>query len=293
MPSLQIGVTTPQQSAETCSDLLLELGAHSVSYVDGADQPLLEPGPGETPLWDQVDLVALFDDTLDPERLQLQLESELPAPIAATLELSVLEDRDWSRVWMDRFQPMVFGERLWIIPSWCQPVDPEGVNLLLDPGLAFGTGTHPTTALCLKWLDRHPPQDQVVIDYGCGSGILAIAAALLGAATVYAIDNDPQALLATTNNASHNGVTKIEPLPPQELPATTMANLLLANILAGPLQSLAPLFAARVAPGGEILLSGILTHPIEQVAASYAPWFQLEPPQTQEEWACLSGRRMP
>lgn len=283
----QTRFTTPQQSAEPFSDLLMELGAVSVTLEDAEDQPLLEPPPGETPLWAQVVVVGLFDDALDQTAIEQQLQQQLPAQNSLTT--APLEEQDWVRAWMDNFHPMQFGKQLWIIPSWSEPVDPAAINILLDPGLAFGTGTHPTTALCLQWLDANPPRDSRVIDYGCGSGILAIAAAKLGATQVDGIDLDPQALIATADNAEKNGVTTINRSLPNDFPADQQADLLIANILAGPLEELAPTLANHIAPGGNIVLSGILQDQAEAVRNAYSPWFTMDPPTLQEEWVRLTG----
>lgn len=283
----QTRFTTPQQSAEPFSDLLMELGAVSVTLEDAEDQPLLEPPPGETPLWEQVVVVGLFDDALDQTAIEQQLQQQLPAQNSLTT--APLEEQDWVRAWMDNFHPMQFGKQLWIIPSWSEPVDPAAINILLDPGLAFGTGTHPTTALCLQWLDANPPRDSRVIDYGCGSGILAIAAAKLGATQVDGIDLDPQALIATADNAEKNGVTTINRSLPNDFPADQQADLLIANILAGPLEELAPTLANHIAPGGNIVLSGILQDQAEAVRNAYSPWFTMDPPTLQEEWVRLTG----
>jgi ribosomal protein L11 methyltransferase len=283
----QTRFTAPQQRAEPLSELLMELGAASVTFEDAEDQPLLEPPPGETPLWSQVVVVGLFDDALDQHAIEQQLRLQLPQQ--SPLSIAPLEEQEWERAWMDDFHPMQFGERLWIIPSWSEPVDNDAVNIRLDPGLAFGTGTHPTTALCLQWLDANPPRAQRVIDYGCGSGILAIAAAKLGAQRVDGIDLDPQALTATADNAERNGISTIHTALPDQLAQGQQAELLLANILAGPLKTLAPTLASHVTPGGSILLSGILQEQAESVSNAYSPWFTMGPATLQEEWVRLSG----
>lgn len=291
MPWFQARFTTQQQFAEQFSDLLMELGSASVTFEDAEDQPILEPPPGETPLWERVVVVGLFDAELDQELIQQQILQEIPEDAAATLTLAPLQEQDWVRAWMDDFQPMQFGKRLWIIPSWSEPLHSDSVNILLDPGLAFGTGTHPTTALCLQWLDAHPPEGRRVIDYGCGSGILAIAAAKLGATAVDGVDLDPQALIATADNAKKNGITTIQGTTPDDFPQERQAELLLANILAGPLETLAPKLAAHVVPGGSIVLSGILQEQAEAVRSAYTPWFTMEPPTLQQEWVRLSGTK--
>ncbi len=291
MPWLQLKLTTHPEQAQTLAERLEEAGAVAVTFQDGADQPLYEPPPGDTPLWEKTEITGLFPAETDPKTLKRQLERKA-AGLFRGWRIQEVEDKAWSRVWMETFQPMRFGKRLWICPSWCSPPDPAAVNILLDPGLAFGTGTHPTTALCLEWLDAHPPEGKTVIDYGCGSGILAIAAARLGAKEVLAIDTDPQALQATRENAEKNGVArKIRVAFPGEETDTLfpIADLLLANILANPLMTLAERLARRVATGGFIVLSGILRDQAEPVSAAYRPWFDLAPPVVRHDWIRLDG----
>ena len=290
MPWIQLKLQTNAEYVETVSDHLMELGALSVTYQDAADQPLFEPPPGETPIWSDTQVTGLFEADTDIEPVREALANQFGQRITPSRS-EILEDKDWVREWMDSYQPMQFGKQLWIVPSHHTPPDPSAVNILLDPGLAFGTGTHPTTAMCLRWLASNPPVNQIVIDYGCGSGILAIAAARLAARRVYAIDNDPQALLATRSNAQQNQVAELiecggvdHPLPPE-------ADCLLANILAAPLISLAPYFADRLHTGGKLVLSGILKEQADAVRAAYMPWFDLEDAQQQEDWILFSGRR--
>ena len=291
MPWLQLKLVTHAGEADAISDLLTELGAVAVTYEDAADQPLFEPDPGETRLWRETRVVGLFEADTDIEAVKTELLTRLDSP-PAHLNIDPLEDKEWTRAWMDAFKPIPCGQRLWIVPSWHQPSDPEAVNVILDPGLAFGTGTHPTTALCLQWLDSHPPQGLEVIDYGCGSGILAIAAALLGARHVWAVDHDPQALIATRDNADKNGVAdKITTCLPEEL-AQFEADLVLANILANPLMELAPKLAQQVKKGGDIVLSGILSHQADPVRQRYQQWFDMNPARQQEEWVELDGKRI-
>lgn len=293
MPWLQLKFETHPQQAERLSGLLEAAGASAVTMQDAADQPLFEPPPGATPLWKQILIGGLFEADADIERILADISQALgesPLPVWA---LNPLEDRDWVRAWMDHYQPMCFGKRLWIVPSTFSPPDANAVNILLDPGLAFGTGTHPTTAMCLRWLDAHPPVDQAVIDYGCGSGILAIAACRLGAASALAVDNDPQALLATHDNACLNEVDdRIQAHLPDDCPPRTVP-LLLANILAGPLRRFASQFAERVQPDGHIVLSGIIESQVDELIESYDPWFELKVYRQEEEWICLHGGRKP
>lgn len=274
--------------AEQASQDLSELGAAAVTLEDAEDTPVLEPAPGATPLWPDVIVTAMFE--LDQGPLMERIR-QLPAWSARKgFQVSALPDRAWEREWLKDFQPMRFGKNLWVLPGDSVAPNPDSIALRLDPGLAFGTGTHSTTALCLEWLDARPPAGLRVVDYGCGSGILGIAAVLLGAASVIAVDNDPQALMATAANAARNGVSdmiSVHP-PTDDLPRT---DLLLANILAGPIKELAPGFARAVDNGGLVVLSGILAEQASEVAAAYAPWFVIEEIIEQEGWVRISAQR--
>ncbi len=291
MPWLQLKINTSSKHVDVLSDALNELGALSLTYEDAQDQPLFEPPPGETPIWAETIITGLFDASNNIDGITKQLVKVHQDKISAARS-EILEDKDWVREWMDRYKPMQFGKRLWIIPSHHSPPDTQAVNILLDPGLAFGTGTHPTTAMCLEWLDAHPPRDLQVVDYGCGSGILAIAAAKLGASHVEAIDNDPQALLATKSNAKHNQVASlvsckgVEGIPME-------CDLLLANILAGPLIQLATRFSAFTRAGAKIVLSGILREQASDVLNAYQPWFDIALTKEEEDWVLLTGKRRP
>ncbi len=290
MPWLQLKIQTTRQHVDAISTLLTSLGALSVTWQDAANQPLFEPPPGQTPLWSDTLITGLYEAGQDMQQIGRLIEASL-GNIVNHLRVEILEDKDWVREWMEHYAPMQFGQDLWIVPSHHTPPRPDAVNILLDPGLAFGTGTHPTTAMCLTWLATHPPTGKQVTDYGCGSGILAIAAAKLGANEVYAVDNDPQALLATRDNARQNGVDAIilvmgvhdEPVPD--------CDVLVANILSGPLQILAKAFSEILRPGGKIALSGILKEQADDVMHAYAPWFNLQISQQQEEWVLLTGQR--
>jgi ribosomal protein L11 methyltransferase len=291
VPWLQLSFDAAHYDPDWLGDQLSAAGAVSVTLQDAADQPVYEPPPGATPLWSHTRVVGLFDADADLAEVQSILRAALGRDDLPGCRIETLEDRDWVRAWMDDFHPMRFGARLWVCPSNQAPPEPQAVNILLDPGLAFGTGTHPTTALCLEWLDAHAPLAADVVDYGCGSGILAIAAALLGAREVQAVDIDPQALLATAQNAHANGVdAAIKVHAPDRLPARHY-NLILANILAGPLQELAARFAGLLRPGGAVVLAGLLEAQADEVAQAYAPWFDLEPKAVRAGWARLVGRR--
>ncbi len=291
MSWLQLTLEGSPQDATRIADALSGLGAAAVTLQDGADQPLYEPPPGETPLWSATRIIGLFEADADMMTITAQLATQLEMDKLPPWRVSPLEDKDWEREWMDNFHPMRFGERLWIVPSWHAAPDGNAVNILLDPGLAFGTGTHPTTALCLQWLDEHGANHPEVIDYGCGSGILAVAALKLGAEHVWAVDNDPQALIATRDNATKNQLTgRIDAIAPARLPEQPV-RLLLANILAQPLLELAEKFSRLVEPGGHIVLSGILQHQAEDITRHYTQWFDMAPAAQQEEWMRLSGKR--
>lgn len=291
MPWLQLRLAITPDQAEPMEDLLLGLGAVSVTFMDAEDQPIFEPDLGTTPLWQHTHLLALFEADTERQPLIDQLQQFWQAPLPE-YQFEDIADQDWERSWMDNFKPMRFGQRLWIVPSWHEAPAPDAVNLLLDPGLAFGTGTHPTTALCLEWLDGQQLQGRQVIDFGCGSGILAIAALLLGADRVVGTDIDPQALEASRDNAQRNQLAA-ERLPlylPADMPAEP-ADILVANILAGPLVSLAPQLTALVKPGGRIALSGILAEQREEILCAYAHDFELDPVAEKDGWIRISGMR--
>jgi ribosomal protein L11 methyltransferase len=310
MPFLQL--TLPIGSADPApfEDALLAAGAASITLEDAGDDPVLEPPPGATPLWPHVRIKALFEANVDPATLLAGLRATLAMPLPDA-SFEHIADRAWEREWLKDFRPMRFGQRLWICPGGQRPQldaapgvpapvprDSPGQTCCplvidLDPGLAFGTGTHPTTALCLEWLDAAQLQDRFVIDYGCGSGVLAIAALKLGAAAALAIDIDPQALLATRDNAVRNGVAERLTVAAPDHAQRGRADILLANILAEPLLELAPAFAERVAGGGTVVLSGILQSQAAPVASRYAAWFDMRPAIVRDDWALLYGVRRP
>ena len=279
--------------AEHCAELealLLEAGASSVTLMDAEDQPVFQREPGATPLWGTSTLTGLFPLEQNIKTLLATLQFHPRVLNRDSLQIEPLQEQVWERTWMDNFAPRQFGNRLWICPSWQSPPDPEAVNILLDPGLAFGTGSHATTALCLRWLEQADLRDKKVIDYGCGSGILAIAAALLGADKIHAVDNDPQAIAATVDNSLRNDlpVDKITAYLPEALPKLH-ADVLLANILSEPLHELADQFATLLKPEGKIVLSGILEEQTESLLARYERWFSLDKPATEDGWVRLSG----
>jgi len=290
MPWIQLKINTTGEHAETLSDALIESGAVSVTFQDTHDNPVFEPLPGETLLWGDTDAIGLFDAETDMDDVIAMLEQEPLLGKGFAHKIEQLEDKDWEREWMDNFHPMRFGQRLWICPSWRDVPDPTAVNVMLDPGLAFGTGTHPTTAMCLEWLDGLDLQGKTVIDFGCGSGILAIAALKLGAASAIGIDIDPQAIQASRDNAQRNGVSeRLSLYLPQDQPANLSADVVVANILAGPLRELAPLISILPVAGGHLGLSGILASQAEGVAQAYSSLFELDPVAEKEEWCRITG----
>lgn len=292
---IQMRVPTDPEHADLLEDILMEAGADAVTMEDAADQPLYEPDPGTTPLWGNTRVTGLFNAEASIDDLKSMVATAYHQQTQQELgeiDVELLEDKDWERAWMDDFQPLRFGERLWIVPSWHAVPDVNAANLMLDPGLAFGTGTHPTTALCLQWLDGKDVTDAQVIDYGCGSGILGLAALLLGAKHVIGVDTDPQALEASRDNARRNSVNddRLDLYLPEQDP-DIQADIMLANILAQPLIGLAEKLASRVRDGGDIVLSGILSPQARDVMDAYDPWFVMDEPIEQDDWIRLTGRR--
>jgi ribosomal protein L11 methyltransferase len=292
MTWLQLRLDADPATASILEDALLNVGAAAVTMEDDADQPVYEPGVGETPVWQRTRVTGLFTADTDMVSILAELQGHYDQTLPA-LRIEILEDRDWIREWMDSYHPIQCGERLWICPSWREPVDPKAVNLLLDPGLAFGTGTHPTTWLCMQWLDQQDLSGLTVIDYGCGSGILGIAALLLGAEKVIAVDNDPQALLATRDNARRNNIddARIECLLPEHIPDGLHGDMVVANILAGPLTSLAPSLAKMLSEGAAICLSGILPSQAEALMGCYQQWFNTLNLTIKDEWVRIAGTK--
>ncbi|MBB3306191.1 MULTISPECIES: 50S ribosomal protein L11 methyltransferase [unclassified Enterobacter] len=292
MPWIQIKINSTGENAETLSDALMDVGAVSVTFQDTHDNPVYEPLPGETLLWGDTDVIGLFDAETEMSDVVAELSQHPLLGSAFCHKIEQIEDKDWEREWMDNFHPMRFGERLWICPSWRDVPDPDAVNVMLDPGLAFGTGTHPTTSMCLTWLDGLDLHGKTVIDFGCGSGILAIAALKLGAAQAIGIDIDPQAIQASRDNAERNGVSeRLALYLPHQQPDNLQADVVVANILAGPLRELAPLISVLPKAGGHLGLSGVLASQAEGVCAAYAEQFELDPVAEKEEWCRITGVR--
>lgn len=269
---------------------LNDAGALALTLQDAGDEPLLEPPPGSSPLWQRTRIVALFSDDTDMPGLAARLRADFETQIRS-IDIDTLADRAWELEWRRDFKPMCFGKRLWVTPADGLDTLPEdAIAVVLEPGLAFGTGTHPTTALCLRWLDGRTWQSQQVLDYGCGSGILAIAAARLGAAVVTATDIDPQALLATRENALRNDVGEITAVTPDRL-TPGQHDIVLANIIAGTLIELADELIGLCRPDGDLVLSGLLPRQVEAVCDRYRGQVEFLPVEQMGEWCLLHGTR--
>ena len=297
MPFLELSLIVRTEQQPGAEEALDDLGALSITLQDADaetpdEQAIFEPGVGELPLWPTITLHALFDEHADRRGLAAALGELLPWLEPDQLSFAEVADQDWERAWMDQFKPMPFGQRLWIYPWNIEPpVDDDLVVVRLDPGLAFGSGTHPTTALCLEWLDGLDLAGKTITDYGCGSGILAIAALKLGAASAVGVDNDPQALTASADNAERNGVAdRLALFLPEDVVADA-ADVFIANILAGPLGELAPTFAAAAKPGAPFAISGILAGQQDELLQRYAEWFDELRVDSREDWVRISGRR--
>ena len=296
MTWLQLRMDCRPDAITALEDLMLATGAAAVTMEDNADQPVLEPAVGETPMWSQTRLTGLYPADTDMEEVLRAFPARLLRQ--ANQRVEILEDRDWEREWMQHYRPMRFGRRLWVCPSWLEPPAADAVNLMLDPGLAFGTGTHPTTALCLRELDGMQLEQQTVVDYGCGSGILAVAALKLGAARVLAVDNDPQALAASQDNAARNGIvaTRLPVALPEQVERQAwaqQAEVVVANILAGPLLELSDTLLHFLRPGGTLLLSGLLQSQAAALCTHYADRLPLQVVSELDGWVCLRGNLPP
>lgn len=300
----QIHLQCVKADVDMAETLLLESECLSIVMEDAGDQPLFEPMPGQSPLWDEVILTGIYeaDNTTNFEMLANNIAVQINASRVWT---SSVEDKDWEREWMKNYHPIECANNLWIVPNWIEPPKPDATNIIMDPGLAFGTGYHATTRLCLDWLTEQELTDKVIIDYGCGSGILGIAGLLLGAKQVYAVDIDPQAVLATNQNAQRNNVAnKIQAFLPEEFkqfceqqPNILPADIITANILAKPLMSLCPYLATLIKSKGNIVLSGLIESQLEEVNSVYSSYFNLEPAhsfvkQDDSHWQRLSGTRL-
>lgn len=294
MAWIQLKFDISPEESEAYEDALLETGALAVTFTDLHDNPVYEPDLGTTPLWADTVLAALFEADVAPEAVIAMLSAITGKSLAQLpkWQAEIVEDKDWEREWMDRFEPINFNDRLWVVPSWKEPPNPKAANLRLDPGLAFGTGTHPTTYMCMQWLSENDVNNKTVTDYGCGSGILGIAALLLGAKSMTGIDIDPQAIIATKNNAIANGVSEnlLKLWLPNEV-QSELCDVMLANILAGPLVELASDICGLLRSGGDIVLSGILKDQAEDVLSAYSTWIDFDPVCEHDGWVRLSGTK--
>ncbi len=286
----QLSVTTTKQQAPQLSDCFSNLGAVSVTYMDAEDEPVYEPAPGETKIWRNTRVIALFELDIEPELVKLLVFKQFPESTLSDWKQEMIEDQVWERAWLEHFKPIKFADKLWVCPTGQEIHEQETVCMTLDPGLAFGTGTHPTTALCLEWLASHDIKDKTIIDYGCGSGILAVAALLLGAREAHCVDIDPQALEATQSNAEKNQVQQnIHCYLPEQFP-TMQADIVIANILAQPLIELSENIAKLVNNNGSLVLSGILNEQADSVISAYQKLeLQFAAPTSQEDWCRLDG----
>ena len=288
----ELKIQVLSDSVPLLEEKLFASGAVSLTYLDAKDQPIFLETLNETPLWESVFILSLFSETTDLEPLISELGQDRAIVNCNELKIKTLADQDWETKWMVDFQPMQFGDKLWVCPSWITPPDPSAKNIILDPGLAFGSGDHPTTSLCLSWLYDHITEEQEVMDYGCGSGILSIAATLLGASTVYAVDYDPQAIIAISNNIEKNMISKerIRTYLPEDLPSIRV-DCLIANILAMPLIELSEQFSNLTKPMGRLVLSGILEEQTNSVIQHYKRWFEIDEPQEKDGWVLISCTR--
>ena len=281
---------------DSVEEVFVRHGAQSITFTDAGDRPVLEPAPGETPMWHDTRITGLFSPEVDLAVLQDDLKTSFEIDTLPSHEVTELEDRAWEREWLKDFGPMRFGGRLWICPGDSNVADNDAVVVRLDPGLAFGTGTHATTAMCLEWLDGLPLQESTLLDYGCGSGVLAIAALKLGCAKAIAMDIDPQAVTATRTNAKHNGIEKALFVTISADDIDGEFDVVVANILAGPLVELAEAIASHVKIGCLLALSGILSEQVDDVLTTYSPWIEFDEPAYKEQggqcWARLTGRRI-
>lgn len=296
MAWLTLIADTDAQHAEALSEALLDRGALSVDLLDAdadtPDEQAIFGEPGEPPpgVWQHNRISALFDNDQDVRAILQAAATAIGLGQLPEHRVETLADNDWVRLTQAQFEPIPISPRLWIVPTWHAPSDPTAINIVLDPGLAFGTGSHPTTRLCLRWLDSYLPKGVSVLDYGCGSGILAIAALKLGAAGAVGVDVDKQAVIASHDNALVNQVENVQFYLPDAVPQATY-DLVLANILTNPLRVLAPLLAGATRSGGQIVLSGILQEQADDVMAIYRQWFDFNPPVFEDGWSCLSGRK--
>ena len=290
MPWLKLKLHIDEPRAQALADAFEEWGAIAVTMEDAGDEPLFDTYWEKTPLWSRVRVTGLFSEHTDTDDILARVRARLDLAESPPHEIDLLGDEDWAHSWMAHYRPLQVGRHLWIVPSWCTPPEPDAINIILDPGLAFGTGEHPTTSLCLDWLSEQTLAGKTLLDYGCGSGILSIAALKLGAREAWAVDIDAQALEVTRRNAAHNGIhAGLRAMLPSELPTGFQADVVIANILMGTLIELAPDIKSRVRPGGWLALSGMLAGQEVEVRTHYEPPFALTVRERQK-WILLAGR---
>ncbi len=289
----QLSLTTTQEKLEAISDLLDELGAVSITCQSANDEAILEPAPGEVPLWSELKVITLFAEPCDTQKILSDLKASPLMDDCHNISIHQLEDQPWERAWMDDFHPIQCGKRLWVVPSWHNLDNDNAIQVHLDPGLAFGSGTHPTTFLCLEWLDAQNLTDKSLLDFGCGSGILGIAAAKLGAALVHAVDIDPQAIQASQENALRNQLNTQQFLC---MPINDIKNrdyhVIIANILAAPIKEQSKFFTKLVSSHGDLVLSGILDHQADEVITYYADAFNIIDIAHKDEWVRIHCKKL-
>ena len=291
MPWQRLSVIVQEEIVEQISLLLSELDAVSVTFQDAGDQPQYEPKPGQIPIWRQTRITALFEVGISLKEIQSLVSNQIGENYLLNWTVDQLEDQIWERIWLDHFQPMCFGKNFWVCPTDYVPPDPGAKFITLDPGLAFGTGTHPTTALCLEWLALHSVKNKSIVDYGCGSGILAVASLMLEAKVAFAVDIDPQALIATQENALKNRVERsMRCCEPKDM-TDCKADVVIANILAEPLIDLVLVIKKLVRSGGDLVLSGILKNQAKQIENAYIPFFKIIETDFLEDWARIYAVR--
>jgi len=285
----QIKLQTTSDRCDFVESLLLECGACAVTIQDALDHPIYEPAHGTEPLWEQIILTGLFDASLSIDEIVIGLNTQGEDTFTVN-HIDIIDDKQWDKEWTKHFHPIQFREKLWICPSWIEPPDPKGLNLKIDPGLAFGTGSHPTTALCIEWLANHDIEGLQLIDYGCGSGILGLAGTLLGAKHCVSIDTDQQALDSTIINTQKNNIpdSQLQTYLPENAPQIK-ADIVISNILANTLIDLCEHLSSYQNSNGIILLSGILKSQVEEVSIAYHEWYSIKSVTTRDEWACIHG----